>query len=268
MLELRETTKCRAVSHLGGACEAQAVITQPVHLCDTHRLRVALDVLPEVIGRAMGANPLETPALHPSSASPSDLVGAAQPALFPVGLEGKHDPVVYFMLNGGRVKIGFSTALASRLRALAMQPEAILVLLKGGRRLEAALHDRFSAHRIGQTEWFEPASELLRYVGTRLARPAVSVQPQRALPRPAVPAVRSAPRATPARKALREVLAEERVAGANSIGPGHVSSRYGESISRSRAWISIEMSRLADEGFLIRTEDAGVYCFALNGGSS
>lgn len=65
-----------------------------------------------------------------------------------------HENVVYFILNGNRVKIGTTTNLRNRVRALALKPRNVIACVPGDRQQEDAMHARFSTLRIGRTEWF------------------------------------------------------------------------------------------------------------------
>ncbi|KPI31448.1 helicase containing protein [Actinobacteria bacterium OV320] len=77
---------------------------------------------------------------------------------------GKHAPLVYFISNGNRIKIGTSTELKRRIRTLALRAENIALLIDGDRRLERQLHDQFADLRIGNTEWFAYESPLTDFV--------------------------------------------------------------------------------------------------------
>jgi hypothetical protein len=65
-----------------------------------------------------------------------------------------HEGVVYFILNGNRVKIGTTTNLRRRVRALALKPRNVIACVPGDHRRESRTHARFSRLRIGSTEWF------------------------------------------------------------------------------------------------------------------
>ncbi|MFJ4624253.1 GIY-YIG nuclease family protein [Streptomyces sp. NPDC088812] len=65
-----------------------------------------------------------------------------------------HEDVVYFILNGNRVKIGTTTNLRNRVRALALKPRNVIACVPGGRQHESETHARFSHLRIDSTEWF------------------------------------------------------------------------------------------------------------------
>jgi T5orf172 domain. len=69
----------------------------------------------------------------------------------------KHQPIVYYVLHGGLVKIGTSTNLKRRLESL--QPEGLLAVEPGDVRVERSRHREFAEwHSHG--EWFLPSSPL------------------------------------------------------------------------------------------------------------
>lgn len=82
------------------------------------------------------------------------------------------ESVVYFVQAGpdGPIKIGLTTSLDSRLRALQTGSPRRLTLLHtepGGRDRELALHRRWALHRLrGDGEWFAPAPAILNYIAT------------------------------------------------------------------------------------------------------
>lgn len=84
----------------------------------------------------------------------------------------KHAPLVYFIRNGNRLKIGTSTDLKRRIRTLALRAENVVLLLDGGKPLESDLHKQFSDLRIGNTEWFAYDVPLINFIAdqNRLAR--------------------------------------------------------------------------------------------------
>lgn len=160
----------------GRPCPREAVMLRPVALCHAHRVEVALTVVPELLREQLDA------ALRGAAtplATRSDLVATACAATADGLLRGVHDSVVYFIANGGRVKIGYTTNLKSRLGSLALRRDAVLLTLQGGPELERALHTHFAAYRNGNTEWFELSPEIFRYIsaphpstGGVAARPA------------------------------------------------------------------------------------------------
>lgn len=82
----------------------------------------------------------------------------------------QHKPLVYFLRNGNRIKIGTTTQLKQRIRRLSLRPENVVLLLDGGQRLERELHDKFASQRVGNTEWFTYQDAVLAYVDAENAR--------------------------------------------------------------------------------------------------
>lgn len=145
----------------GTPCIDLATITQPVPLCTHHQMQVAVAIVPEMLASVLSM-PKRPPVPEVCDAATIRLATKAKP----VGLDlsGTHGDRVYFVRNGDRIKIGYTTGLRGRLGALCLRPDAVLLLLQGGKGLEAALHRYFSAHRIGATEWFRYAEEIEKYI--------------------------------------------------------------------------------------------------------
>lgn len=144
----------------GRTCTREPVMLRPVALCEPHRIEIALTVVPTVLRDHLAA------ALESATAPPprSELVATAVAADVSGLLGGVHDSIVYFLANGGRVKIGYTTNLKSRLGSLALRSDSVLLALHGGPELERALHVHFTAYRNGTTEWFELSPEIFRYI--------------------------------------------------------------------------------------------------------
>jgi hypothetical protein len=127
------------MSHLAGIwclvpkCKASAVTEPPVLLCADHR-----DLLMQQAGRKK---------------------------------PNVHETVVYFIRNGGRVKIGWTTNLRSRLASLSLPASAVALLVPGGPAEETMLHGRFAAARVGRTEWFEAADAIEDYIAGHQPEP-------------------------------------------------------------------------------------------------
>jgi hypothetical protein len=88
-------------------------------------------------------------------------------------MKRRSEEVVYLVRGGDTVKIGRTTNLASRLRALATGsavPLELLATVPGGRKEEARLHRKWR-HLHLRGEWFEAAPELLRYAQELAAGP-------------------------------------------------------------------------------------------------
>lgn len=132
----------------GKPCRREAALSAPVRLCSTHWLQV-----------------VHAPV---SDALRAGLIDAAPP--IPAGqlLNGRHGSVVYFIANGSRVKIGYTTNLRARISSLSLRSGNILLALSGGTELERGLHARFSRHRVGDTEWFALSPEIGSYIVSRL----------------------------------------------------------------------------------------------------
>jgi hypothetical protein len=81
-------------------------------------------------------------------------------------LGGQHSPVVYFVVNGDRVKIGTTQSLRNRIRRLCLRVDDIALVLHGAQDYERRLHERFAPQRVGDSEWFELAGDLAAFVST------------------------------------------------------------------------------------------------------
>lgn len=78
-----------------------------------------------------------------------------------------HAPLVYFIRNGTRIKIGWTTNLKARLTSLSLPADAVVLTMTGGPQTEKAMHKRFAKARVGRTEWFEVVPELEEFIATR-----------------------------------------------------------------------------------------------------
>lgn len=72
----------------------------------------------------------------------------------------KHDPLVYYALRDGLVKIGTTTGLAQRMSQLDI--DRILAIEPGSVDLEARRHERFAGLRVHH-EWFRPGEDLIAH---------------------------------------------------------------------------------------------------------
>jgi hypothetical protein len=94
---------------------------------------------------------------------------AAAPAIKWTVPSGKHAPLVYFIRNGNRMKIGTTTDLKRRIRTLALRPENVALLVDGDQRREREYHKQFADLRVGNTEWFAYEGALAAYVDNQTA---------------------------------------------------------------------------------------------------
>jgi Meiotically up-regulated gene 113 len=80
--------------------------------------------------------------------------------------------VIYFAQTPtGSIKIGTSDNVDSRLLSLEQhygQAVALLATMPGDRQTEREIHERFSHLRLGRTEQFRPAAELMEFIGKPL----------------------------------------------------------------------------------------------------
>lgn len=175
---MNDNHRC-ATTENGHACQRAVIHAAPVPLCDAHRIEIALALVPDLLRGS-----LITATIEAKTPPRLDLVEHAAAVdhenLLAVDV---HDPVVYFVANGGRVKIGYTTNLAGRLAMLTLRADNVLLTLAGGPELERALHARFAAHRQGNTEWFDMAPELFRFIARRPDAPSAP-KPPRVKPRP------------------------------------------------------------------------------------
>lgn len=84
-----------------------------------------------------------------------------------------HAPIVYFLRNGNRLKIGTSTNLRERVGSLSLRMRDVILIVEGGRDVERAFHQHFAGQRVKNTEWFAFSGAVNRWV--RAARHRLSV---------------------------------------------------------------------------------------------
>lgn len=133
---------------------------------------------------ALGQNTLISVEAKPARPSvPSARPVRTQPPSAPAGpigdpienipslLAGAHAPIVYFIRNGNRVKIGTSQNLKRRLAALTLRADDVVRAEHGGQRHERDLHGRFAEQRTRNTEWFDLTGTLAAYLGIAIDAP-------------------------------------------------------------------------------------------------
>lgn len=171
---MNHETMCQAQQD-GAACIHAASLAVPVRLCDEHKLQVAAAVTPELLAAALrDARAVSSRTLPPAVAH---LVSSAQAA--PMPATDPHSALVYFMANGGRVKIGYTKSLFNRISSLSLREDAVLLLLHGGTDLERALHAKFGAHRVADSEWFELTPDVVHFIAEKGPRHRVGVTAKR-----------------------------------------------------------------------------------------
>jgi hypothetical protein len=148
-------------------CTQDLLITEPLALCREHALIVSLNVTDILHANARTA-------LTTTEAD----VERVRRAPDTVWKRPSHTPVVYFLVNGDRVKIGTSTNVTARVGALALRKSNAALLLQGGNDLEDALHQHFASDRIGNTEWFHLSPRIQGYIARRKEADAALRQPR------------------------------------------------------------------------------------------
>ncbi|MEV2255897.1 GIY-YIG nuclease family protein [Streptomyces sp. NPDC050147] len=175
-----------SVATESGVCPRPVTLAKPLQLCEEHKIAVALAVVPDLLAGAL----VEIRADHYNTARPlpeelAHIIDSATAAVLPTG--ARHPALVYFLLNGGRVKIGHTRGLAARVRALSLREEAVVLLLHGGPSLERALHQKFARDRIGGSEWFELSVDMVGFIARKQSvttvRPRHTAQRRERIPR-------------------------------------------------------------------------------------
>jgi hypothetical protein len=156
-------------------CTGLIFVSYPAPLCQTHAMEIALQVTDRLFAAArQGAGDAAT-SLDAVTVQPEE-----------IWRQTTHEPVVYFLGNGNRIKIGTTRSLQARVSTLALRRSNILLLLSGGRGLEGTLHAAFGRHRLGTSEWFVADPEIHAFVSARrvpLRGPTVPAQPTNEEPR-------------------------------------------------------------------------------------
>ncbi|WP_396921658.1 hypothetical protein [Mycolicibacterium sp.] len=75
--------------------------------------------------------------------------------------EFSHDPIVYYLKFGDRVKIGTSTNLRKRL--LDIPHDEVLAVEPGGSAMERCRHLQFANSRVNG-EWFSSTDDLMQHI--------------------------------------------------------------------------------------------------------
>ena len=137
---MKEFTYCTNMNTHGDECTCPIAVDSPVSLCELH-LYLAAQYVTSVGGR--GSAEVLDPRL-----------GRARP---------KHNllQVVYYMRQGGEIKIGTTTDLKARMRAI--RHEELMAIEQGGHGKEHARHVQFANLRT-DGEWFTTSMDLVAHV--------------------------------------------------------------------------------------------------------
>jgi hypothetical protein len=151
-----------------GGCTHEAAAGAPISLCVDH-LALAADW----VGQEFG--------VEDALPSPCPACGSRLGVRYPSGwlcavcewvygtspdedLPRPRVEVVYYIRFEDRMKIGTSSNLRQRMARL--WHEELVAIERGGRDRERARHEQFAAYRLGTSEWFELAPELLVHAET------------------------------------------------------------------------------------------------------
>lgn len=126
-----------------------------------------------------------------------------------------HEPVVYFVGNGNRVKIGTSTGVRARVASLALRRHHALLVLDGDHALESALHQLFAAERLGNTEWFNLSHRITAFIDAKRG----SIPEPTATPLPQQRKARDPVTTDPRRQIVFDLVTK---AGPAGIGPAAI----------------------------------------------
>ena len=122
---------------------------------------------PTVVATVVEAHKRSTEQLKLQRAAEIDAAKEAHATGAPAPAES----VVYYMRVGNRVKIGYSTNLASRIASV--MPEEVLAVEPGGRMLEGVRHRQFADLRVTR-EWFRHEGALVAHIEKLQANPCVA----------------------------------------------------------------------------------------------
>lgn len=239
------TEDCAATVN-GDQCWEEPWVTQPVPLCRRHLaavMHIATEkfIQPETAGTA-------------GEAADADVIGRARVLDRDGAFDGPHPSAVYFLTNGNRVKIGYTTNIKSRVGAFALREQDVLLLLRGGVDLEQALHRRFARERVSKTEWFEMTHRIAGFI--ERCRHRAPMRLRESSPSPWVPGQKVPPRAkaATAKDRLLRVLRD-------CQGPDaylHV-DQIVQMTGAAPGTIANACTALLKDGKLVRGPDKGTY---------
>lgn len=83
-----------------------------------------------------------------------------------------HAPLVYFLRVGDRVKIGTTTNLSERVKALSLTLSEVTHVIPGDAEMERTLHERWDRYRVhANREWFHASGSLAAFLRPETLRP-------------------------------------------------------------------------------------------------
>lgn len=146
-----------------GSCTGLILVNSPIKLCAAHAAEVVRAFADHHAKSARSSSKIR----HHLTTFGHRLIAQARRVPHATLTEGPHEPVVYFIVNGNRVKIGHTTNLPARLQSFALRPDSVSLTLQGGSELERSLHMLFDRQRVEGTEWFELDTEILKFIATK-----------------------------------------------------------------------------------------------------
>lgn len=151
---------------LSPGCQASAPAGAPVPLCQSH-LALSADWSAQEFGvEDVLPSPCVACGARIGVRYPSGWVCASCEWVFGISPDGElprqRIEVVYYIRFDDRMKIGTSSNLRQRMSRL--WHDELVALERGGRARERMRHAQFGQWRMGRTEWFELAPELLDHV--------------------------------------------------------------------------------------------------------
>lgn len=146
------STRCTIQRRNGEFCDAPAMEDLPYSVCGPHALRLLRHMIAIVDAEFDGLPGVRR--LQAALDSTRDAVARDEP--FRVG-------VVYYLLVGGLLKIGWTGSLNERMRGY--PPDAQLLATEpGSKETERERHQQFRKYLSARREWFTPGPELRAYI--------------------------------------------------------------------------------------------------------
>lgn len=141
-------------------------------------------------------------------------------------------PQVYFIANGGRIKIGYSAQVQRRIASIAsyVGDVEVIGIMDGTQQVERSLHVYFQAYHLSR-EWFQDCQQLRAMIANILARgwEAAGVE---LLPKPETPSSFVPGPERPAQEVRREIM--KMMWGDDAID--EVAAMAGASLETARIW--------------------------------
>ncbi|MEV8248086.1 GIY-YIG nuclease family protein [Streptomyces rochei] len=148
-------------------CIQTPFVQEPLPICREHAVMLSQNITDRLYSNAIGTSTATDLDIEKTAIAPDTVWG-----------QSSHPPIVYFMTNGDRVKIGVSTNITARVSALSLRRSNAALLLNGDGKLESALHAHFDSDRVGRTEWFLLSVRIKDYIARRKEADAALRQPQ------------------------------------------------------------------------------------------